>query len=80
MGADEVTTYYHLAGTLTKEVDGVTTTITDRDEISAFVLHWMEMTRQYTKDGFRFVDADGHSTTSEGFVSLNWSDYGLPPQ
>lgn len=72
-----MTTYYRLAGTLTKRVNGVETTITDRDEVSDFILHWMRMTRSYEQEGFRFVDADGNATLFEGYVSLNWCDYGL---
>lgn len=68
-----MTHYYSLAGTFTKDGEPVA----DRDEVKEMVGHWMEMTRRYESEGFRFVDADAHATIGEGFVSLNWSDYGL---
>jgi hypothetical protein len=68
-----MTHYYSLAGTLTR--DGQP--ITDPKEVEEVVLHWMRMTRDYEHEGFRFVDADAHGTLTEGFLSLNWSDYGL---
>ena len=68
------TNYYSLAGTLTKNGEPVT----DRAVIELLILNWMEATGHYVgEDGFQFVDADGHATITEGFVSLNWSDYGL---
>ncbi len=73
-----MTDYYSLAGTFTKNGEPVT----DRAEIHRLVLNWIEATRAHRgSDGFQFVDADAHATISEGFVSLNWSDYGLdlPP-
>ena len=51
----------------------------NHDEITEVVAHWMRMTDGYEHEGFRFVDADAHATITEGFVSLNWSDYGLDP-
>lgn len=70
----EPTHYYSLAGTLTR--DGVP--ITDVDEISEFMVHWMKAAGRYHgENGFRFVDADGNATLSTGEVAINWSDYGL---
>lgn len=68
-----MTNHYSLAGTLLR--DGVP--VTDVDEISVITEHWMSAAGDYEQEGFRFVDADAHATCAEGFVSWNWSDYGL---
>jgi len=69
------THYYSLAGTLSRDGEPMV----NHDEITEVVAHWMRMTDGYEHEGFRFVDADAHATITEGFVSLNWSDYGLDP-
>lgn len=68
-----MTHQYSLAGTLTR--DGVP--ITDMDEISVIVGHLISAAIPYENSGFEFVDVDANATSSEGYVSLNWSDYGL---
>jgi hypothetical protein len=74
-----VTTYFHLEGTLSKEVGGENQPITDRAEYTFIVNRILQALAVYAREdlGFRFVDIDAHGTIAEGNLSLNWSDYGL---
>ena len=72
-----MTHYYSLKGTLTRDGEP----ITDREEISEIVVHWMRAADAYPH---AFVDADADATLRpngdprDPIVSFNWSDYGQP--